>query len=138
MAASDEGIQPIIGVQLGIKRPAAAVPGRPGQRNDPDQLILLAQNEEGYGNLIKLVSQGCLENDAGNTAILPLAALAGSTAGLIALTGGPSGPVGGCSAKASVRPPRSCCSNWSSFSRAASMSRSCGTGWKRSGASSRR
>ena len=94
MAASDEGIQPIIGVQLGIKRPAAAVPGRPGQRNDPDQLILLAQNEEGYGNLIKLVSQGCLENDAGNTAILPLAALAGSTAGLIALTGGPSGPVG--------------------------------------------
>jgi len=44
MAAADEGIQPIIGVQLGIKRTAASVPGRPGQRTDPDQLILLAQS----------------------------------------------------------------------------------------------
>jgi len=94
MAAADEGIQPIIGVQLGIKRTAASVPGRPGQRTDPDQLILLAQSEEGYGNLLKLVSQGCLENETGNTAVLPLSALEGLTAGLIALTGGPSGTVG--------------------------------------------
>ncbi len=94
IAASDEGIQPIIGVQLGIKRSAAPVPGRPGLRADPDQLILLAQSETGYANLIKLVSQGCLENDEGNTAILPLEALAGSTEGLIALTGGPAGTVG--------------------------------------------
>jgi DNA polymerase-3 subunit alpha len=94
MAAADEGIQPIIGVQLGIKRVAAPVPGRPGLRADPDQLILLAQSEAGYANLIRLVSQGCLENDDGNTAILALDSLEGATEGLIALTGGPAGPVG--------------------------------------------
>ncbi|MDB5394623.1 MAG: dnaE [Rhodospirillales bacterium] len=94
MAAADEGVQPIIGAQLGIKRNAAPVPGRPGLRSEPDQLVLLAQNEEGYANLIKLISEGCLQNDDGNTAILPLEALAGSTDGIIALTGGLAGPAG--------------------------------------------
>ncbi len=93
-AAAEEGIQPIIGVQLGIARAAAPAPGRAGGRAAPDQLILLAQSAEGYRNLIRLVSQGCLDSAEGNTAILPLAALAGSTEGLIALTGGPAGPVG--------------------------------------------
>jgi DNA polymerase-3 subunit alpha len=94
MAAADEGVQPIIGAQLGIKRNAAPVPGRPGLRSEPDQLVLLAQNEEGYANLIKLISEGCLQNEEGNTAILPLEALTGSTDGIIALTGGLAGPVG--------------------------------------------
>ena len=57
-------------------------------------MVLLAQSEAGYANLIKLVSQGCLENDDGNTAILALDSLEGATEGLIALTGGPAGPVG--------------------------------------------
>jgi len=93
-AAADEGIQPIVGVQLGIKRAAAVTPGRVVARTEPDQLVLLAQSELGYANLIKLVSQGCLENEEGHPAILPLDALAGQTEGLIALTGGPAGPVG--------------------------------------------
>ena len=93
-AAADEGIQPIIGAQLGIKRAAAPTPGRAGLRTEPDQLVLLAQSETGYANLIKLVSQGCLENDDGNTAILALESLAGSTDGIVALTGGLAGPVG--------------------------------------------
>jgi len=93
-AAADEGIQPIIGVQLGIKRSVSPTPGRPGVRTDPDQLVLLAQNEEGYANLIRLVSQGCLENPEGHPAVLPLAALEGQTDWIIALTGGPQGPVG--------------------------------------------
>jgi DNA polymerase-3 subunit alpha len=94
LAAVEDGIQPIIGAQLGIKRNAVAVPGRPGLRTEPDQLVLLAQSEQGYANLIKLISQGCLENDDSHTAILPLEALDGLTDGLIALTGGPAGPVG--------------------------------------------
>jgi DNA polymerase-3 subunit alpha len=94
MAAADEGVQPIIGAQLGIKRSAAPIPGRPGARTEPDQLVLLAQNEEGYANLIKLISEGCLQNEEANTAILPLDALLGSTDGIIALTGGLAGPVG--------------------------------------------
>jgi DNA polymerase-3 subunit alpha len=93
-AAADEGIQPIIGVQLGIKRAVAPTPGRPGLRNEPDQLVLLAQTEDGYANLLKLVSQGCLENDEGNVAILPIEALSGHTDGIIALTGGLAGTVG--------------------------------------------
>jgi DNA polymerase-3 subunit alpha len=93
-AAADEGVQPIIGVQLGIKRAVAPTPGRPGLRNEPDQLVLLAQTEDGYGNLLKLVSQGCLENDEGNVAILPIEALCGHTDGVIALTGGLAGTVG--------------------------------------------
>src|SRR5579883_2336769 len=91
-AAADEGVQPIIGVQLGLKRGGS--PTRPGLRPEPDQLVLLAQNAVGYANLIKLVSQGCLENEEGHPAVLPLSALEGLTEGLIALTGGPSGPVG--------------------------------------------
>jgi DNA polymerase-3 subunit alpha len=91
-AAADEGIQPIVGVQLGLKRTGS--PMRPGLRPEPDQLVLLAQNSVGYANLIKLVSQGCLENEEGHPAVLPLSALEGLTEGLIALTGGPAGPVG--------------------------------------------
>jgi DNA polymerase-3 subunit alpha len=93
-ASKDEGVQPIIGVQFGIKRAVAASPGRAGLRAEPDQLIFLAQNEEGYANLIKLVSEGCLENDDTNVASLPIESLAGSTEGIIALTGGLAGPVG--------------------------------------------
>ena len=93
-AAKDEGVQPIIGAQFGLKRTAAPSPGRAGLRAEPDQLVLLAQNEQGYANLIKLVSEGCLENDDTNTASLPIEALAGSTDGIIALTGGLVGPVG--------------------------------------------
>jgi DNA polymerase-3 subunit alpha len=93
-AAADEGIQPIIGAQLGIKRSAAPTPGRAGLRTEPDQLVLLAQTEQGYANLIKLISQGCLENEESNTAILAVEALSGSTDGIIALTGGLAGSVG--------------------------------------------
>ncbi len=94
MAAADEGIQPIIGVQLGLARVVAPTPGRSGLKVEPDQLVLLAQSAEGYANLVKLVSKGCLDSEDGATAILPLAALVGMTEGIIALTGGPSGPVG--------------------------------------------
>jgi DNA polymerase-3 subunit alpha len=93
-ASADEGIQPIIGAQLQIKRAVAPIPGRATLRSEPDQLVLLAQNAQGYANLIKLISEGCLQNEEGNTAILPLDALTGSTDGIIALTGGLAGPVG--------------------------------------------
>ena len=93
-AAADDGIQPIIGVQLGIQRAVVPTPGRAVTRSEPEQLVLLAQSALGYANLIKLVSQGCLDNPEGQPAILPLSALRGQTEGLIALTGGPAGPVG--------------------------------------------
>src|SRR5215470_2570949 len=98
LAARDAGIQPIIGCQLAITRddtPAGegAVP-RNGQRRPPDQLVLLVQDEIGYGNLLRLASRAFMDSDSTVEPQLPLAALQGHTDGLIALTGGPAGQVG--------------------------------------------
>ena len=66
LAALDNGIQPIIGVQLHVRREDEKERGFTGtkeslRRPEPDQLVLLAQNRVGYGNLMKLVSAGFLE-----------------------------------------------------------------------------
>ncbi|MGQ9366035.1 DNA polymerase III subunit alpha [Azospirillum sp. A39] len=97
LAAGDAGVQPIIGTVLGITRlgPADRRPGVPGKTAaQPDQLVLLCQNAEGYRNLMKLVSKAFLESDPMAGPQVPLEALEGLSGGLIALTGGPQGPVG--------------------------------------------
>jgi len=50
---SGEGVQPIMGLTLSLD---LEIDDQPGQlRKDPDGTIaLLAQNEQGYGNLMKL------------------------------------------------------------------------------------
>src|SRR3546814_1885330 len=60
----------------------------------PDQLVLLAQTEEGYANLLKLVSKSYLATDSSDAPQISLADFTDLNAGLIALTGGPAGPVG--------------------------------------------
>ena len=91
-AAVKGGLQPIIGCQM------ALAPHGPeetnGKRGAPDQLVLLVQNEVGYRNLLSLISQAYLGGEAGAAPQIELAALKGRSEGLIALTGGPSGPVG--------------------------------------------
>jgi len=57
-------------------------------------LVLLVQDEGGYRNLLRLVSRAFMDSEATIEPQLPLAALQGSTEGLIALTGGPAGQVG--------------------------------------------
>jgi DNA polymerase-3 subunit alpha len=96
LAASDAGIQPIIGCVLGIRRGdgEGRVAARLGPAPPPDRILLLVQNEEGYRNLLKLVSRSYLETEGGEAPQIELAALAGRTAGLLLLTGGPEGPVG--------------------------------------------
>ena len=100
MTCADAGVQPIIGCQLAIRRPGstselAARNGQNGARApSPDALVLLAQNETGYRNLIKLVSRSYLDSDAVTAPQLGIADLEGQTEGLIALTGGPAGAVG--------------------------------------------
>ncbi|MDY6860975.1 MAG: DNA polymerase III subunit alpha, partial [Pseudomonadota bacterium] len=90
VGASGAGIQPIIGCQVDL----AYDPPAPGEKpRAPAPLVLLAQNEAGYMNLMKLNS--CLYLDAGGA--LPsvsLEDLAQYAGGLICLTGGPDGPVG--------------------------------------------
>jgi DNA polymerase III subunit alpha len=97
LAARDAGIQPIVGCQLGIAREEAGGlngANRGGLRPLPDQLVLLAQDEAGYRNLLKLSSRAYLEGEPGEPSQLPWAALDGHTDGLIALTGGPAGTLG--------------------------------------------
>ncbi|PTW49541.1 DNA polymerase III subunit alpha [Rhodovulum kholense] len=88
--ATGAGIQPILGCQVDL----AYDPAAPGERpRPPAPVVLLAQDEAGYGNLMKLNS--CLY--LGKSGELPQVTpdqLIGHSAGLICLTGGPDGPVG--------------------------------------------
>mgnify|MGYP001627858205 FL=1 len=90
VSASGAGIQPIVGCQVDTTYATPA----PGDRPiDPAPLVLLAQTEEGYENLMRLNT--CLYVDKGGQ--LPqvtLAELQEFSAGLICLSGGPDGPVG--------------------------------------------
>ncbi|MBD3676796.1 MAG: DNA polymerase III subunit alpha [Rhodobacteraceae bacterium] len=88
--ASGAGVQPIIGCQVDVEFD----PAQPGERpRPPAPVVLLAQNEAGYLNLMKLNS--CLYLDTGGA--LPqvtVEELATYSEGLICLSGGPEGPVG--------------------------------------------
>ena len=89
--ASGDGIQPILGCQFDLAYEAAP---RPGEKTaEPRAIVLLAQNEAGYLNLLKLNS--CLYLESGDA--LPhitLDQLAAHVEGVICLTGGAHGPLG--------------------------------------------
>ena len=90
-----EGIQPIVGMQLTVDFGDAALFGArvgdtgPGRAN----LVLLGQTEQGYANLMKLASRAWLDSEAGDTPHVMVELLEQYSAGIIALTGGPTGPI---------------------------------------------
>ncbi|MFA8441201.1 DNA polymerase III subunit alpha [Yoonia sp.] len=88
--ASKAGIQPIIGCQVDV----TFITPEPGKRAEaPAPIVLLAQSEAGYMNLMKLNS--CAYLDAqGQLPQVTLEDLALYHSGLICLSGGPDGPVG--------------------------------------------
>ncbi len=90
VAAEAAGIQPIVGCQISLTYEAT----QPGERpRVPAPIVLLAQDEAGYMNLMKLNS--CLYLDAqGEAPQVSLADLERHATGLVCLTGGPEGPVG--------------------------------------------
>ncbi|MDE0801540.1 MAG: DNA polymerase III subunit alpha [Rhodospirillaceae bacterium] len=95
VACADYGVQPIVGCQLSVRREDEEVRGGNSLRiPEPDQLVLLCQDEEGYGNLLQLVSQAFLETPAGETPQVSMAAVEAHASGLIALSGGTCGVVG--------------------------------------------
>ncbi len=92
------GVQPIIGAQLDV----AILPDdggaigknqNPNRRARPDQIVLLAQNETGYQNLMALASLPYLERGEGDPKPLTLAQIENYAAGLICLSGGIRGPL---------------------------------------------
>ena len=84
------GLQPIIGVTLSMD---IGLPLQPGQlRRDPDgTLVLFAQNEKGYENLMALSSSSFLDVEPTDVPHVKATMLEGRTEGVIALTGGPDG-----------------------------------------------
>ena len=85
ISAAGQGLQPIIGCQLAI-----LVEGI----EDTLPLVVLAQNELGYRNLLKLSSKAFVDTEDTDPAHVTLDALCEHHEGLICLTGGPDGPVG--------------------------------------------
>ena len=85
-ACKGVGVQPIIGTLLAVERPGSRTSTT---RPVTDWLVLLAQDEAGYANLIALVSDAHL--DAIDDPQLTFEQLAGRTDGLLALTAGPEG-----------------------------------------------
>jgi DNA polymerase III subunit alpha len=83
-AARDEGVKPILGCEIYlVDDHANRAPGRV-ERN---HLTLLAENEAGYRNLVKLSSMGFLEGLHRGKPSLDMAQLAAHAEGVIALTG---------------------------------------------------
>ena len=96
--AAKEGVQPIIGCQLdfafrgGREEGSRAIARRQGPELFP--LVLIAANEAGYRNLVRLVSRAYLETHPGDGRPLAARILDGFADGIICLTGGPHGPIG--------------------------------------------
>ena len=87
------GIQPIVGCLLSVELeengPVMAV----GSRRKPAAIALLVQNDEGYRNLAKLLSAAFLKAEPGEWPHVKMQMLARHAQGLIALSGGPGGPI---------------------------------------------
>jgi len=79
MAAADEGVQPIIGMQATME--------------DGAQIVLLVQSNEGYLNLCKLVSDAYMQGAGGKDFVASYEAVAACSAGVICLSGGPTAGV---------------------------------------------
>ncbi|MBV8505927.1 MAG: DNA polymerase III subunit alpha [Alphaproteobacteria bacterium] len=92
---SAAGVQPIIGCDVAVERGAAEGGSRLGRTlSEPDRLVLLVQNESGYRNLLRLVSQSYLAGESANEPSISLGDLADANDGLLCLAGGSRGPVG--------------------------------------------
>ncbi|SPH16933.1 DNA polymerase III subunit alpha [Defluviimonas aquaemixtae] len=88
--AKGAGVQPIVGCQIALDHD----PVQPGERaRPPAPVVLLAQNEAGYMNLMKLNSCLYLRGDGALAHVTP-EELEQHADGLICLSGGPDGPVG--------------------------------------------
>ncbi len=90
-----EGVQPIAGLQLAVDfRDGDALAARGGETGaGRAALVLLAKDAQGYLNLMHIASRLWLDPAPGEPPHVALDAFKDRTEGLIALTGGPAGPL---------------------------------------------
>jgi DNA polymerase-3 subunit alpha len=88
-----DGIQPIIGALVSVELDETPQLGSGGSRPKPPAMPLLVQNDTGYKNLSKLLSRAFLGAEPGDWPHVTAKDLADHNEGLIAMTGGPGGPL---------------------------------------------
>jgi DNA polymerase-3 subunit alpha len=85
-AATTMGVKPVFGADVWIRHP---------ERTEPlSRLVLLCQNDQGYLNLKRLVSQAYLEGQTADRATIDIAWLRDASEGLIALSACLEGDIG--------------------------------------------
>ena len=94
-ALVEKGIQPIIGLRLRVDLSIVSDQTKPTQTGlkHHTTIVLLAKNEDGYKNLLKLSSSSFLEVPDNAEPHVPWTKLEACADGLICLTGGPEGPL---------------------------------------------
>src|SRR3989338_2587628 len=85
LVAREAGIQPIMGCQIQLTSELE------DRKKGTDTLVLLAQNQQGYQNLLKIVSHTFLHGKDGDVPQIAFKTLKPWSEGLIALTGGEAG-----------------------------------------------
>jgi len=87
------GVQPIIGCELAVDFGDQDANVRNALGPSPARIVLLAARESGYRNLMRLNSRAFLETPIHQAPHIKFEWLEGNAEGLIALTGGPEGPI---------------------------------------------
>ena len=87
------GIQPIIGCELAVDFGDQDPSARNALAAAPARIVLLAARERGYRSLMRLNSRAFLETPIHQTPHIKFEWLQGDAEDLIALTGGPEGPI---------------------------------------------
>ncbi len=87
-AAIKKGIKPIVGAECWVKNDQSSEPAF--------RLILLCQNQQGYRNLIQLISRSYLENQQEGKPVIKKNWFSNYSEGLIVLSGGRAGDIATC------------------------------------------
>ena len=95
-ACAEAGIQPIVGCELALAPSEPRFGPRTGNGglSELDRILVLAQSEAGYRNLMALSSRAFLNGEPGAEPAVALGDLAAASEGLLCLAGGAGGPVG--------------------------------------------
>ncbi len=93
--AGEEGVKPILGCQFYLRNSDADDPLKSkGKIIDPDKIVLLVMNAEGYANIMKLMKKAYLDGPNMEKPQIRIQDFDGMSEGLILLTGGIEGPIG--------------------------------------------